>query len=106
MTATIEHEDDSRPEERELTKMSFLEHLEELRKRLVYSFVAIGIGFSVCWHWSDTIYAWIQEPLTRFLPPGDKLAFTRLTGPFFLYMKVAFFAGLFLASPVVLLQLW
>ena len=40
------------------------------------------------------------------MPPGDKLAYTRLTAPFFLYMKVAFFAGLFAAAPVVLLQLW
>jgi sec-independent protein translocase protein TatC len=48
----------------------------------------------------------LQEPLTQFLPPGDKLAYTRLTAPFFLYMKVAFFAGLFIAAPVVLLQLW
>ena len=92
--------------ERELQKMSFLEHLEELRKRLLYSFIAIGIGFALCWHWADTIFSWIQEPLAKFLPPGDKLAFTRLTGPFFLYMKVAFFTGLFLASPIVLLQLW
>ena len=92
--------------ERDLQKMSFLEHLEELRKRLLFSFLAIGVGFSVCWHWSSEIYAWLQSPLTQYLPPGDKLAYTRLTGPFFLYMKVAFFAGLFVASPVILLQLW
>ena len=40
------------------------------------------------------------------MAPGDKLAYTRLTAPFFLYMKVSFFAGLFLASPVILLQVW
>ena len=40
------------------------------------------------------------------VPAGDKLAYTRLTAPFFLYMKVAFFAGLFLAAPVILLQVW
>ena len=82
--------------ERDLQKMSFLEHLEELRKRLLFSFIAIGVGFAVCWHWADLIFAWLQAPLTRFLPHGDTLAYTRLTGPFFLYMKVAFFAGLFL----------
>jgi sec-independent protein translocase protein TatC len=92
--------------ERDLQKMSFLEHLEELRKRLLFTFIAIAVGFAVCWHWADIIFAWLQAPLTRFLPPGDKLAFTRLTGPFFLYMKVAFFAGLFLMSPVILQQLW
>ena len=93
-------------EERELTKMSFLEHLEELRKRLIVSFVALGVAFLVCWNFADRIFAKIQEPLTKFLPNGDKLAYTKLTDPFFLYMKVAFFAGLFLAAPVILLQLW
>lgn len=93
-------------EERELGKMSFLEHLEELRKRLMWSFIALSVGFGVCWRYSDTIFAWMQKPLTQFLPNGDKLAYTRLTGPFFLYMKVAFFAGLFVASPFILYQLW
>lgn len=92
--------------ERELQKMSFLEHLEELRKRLLFSFIAIAAGFAVCWRYADAIFTWMQEPLAKFLPPGDKLAYTRLTGPFFLYMKVAFFAGLFLTSPLVLHQLW
>jgi sec-independent protein translocase protein TatC len=92
--------------ERDLPKMSFLEHLEELRKRLLVSFIAIFGGFLLCWYFAEPIYAKLQEPLTRYLPPGDKLAYTRLTAPFFMYMKVAFFAGMFLAAPVVLLQLW
>jgi sec-independent protein translocase protein TatC len=90
----------------ELTKMSFLDHLEELRKRLLVSFIAIGVGFFICWSFAEPIFAKLQEPLTKFLAPGDKLAYTRLTAPFFLYMKVAFFAGIFLAAPVVLLQVW
>src|SRR5438045_4720283 len=92
--------------EHELPKMSFLEHLEELRKRLIVSAIAIFIAFLACWNFADRIYGKLQEPLIKFLPPGDKLAYTRLTAPFFLYMKVAFFAGIFLAAPVVLLQLW
>jgi len=92
--------------ERELPKMSFLEHLEELRKRLLVSIIALCAGFGVCWHYAEPIFAKMQEPLTHFLPPGDKLAYTRLTAPFFMYMKVAFFAGLFLAAPVILYQLW
>ena len=93
-------------DETELPKMSFLEHLEELRKRLVVSVIAIFAGFLACWHYADRIFAKMQEPLLKFLPNGDKLAYTKLTGPFFMYMKVAFFAGLFLAAPVILLQLW
>jgi sec-independent protein translocase protein TatC len=90
----------------ELPKMGFLDHLEELRKRLIVSFAAVGVGFFVSWAFAEKIFAKLQEPLTHVLPPGDKLAYTRLTAPFFLYMKVAFFAGLFLAAPVVLHQLW
>lgn len=90
----------------ELPKMGFLDHLEELRKRLLYSFIAVAVGFFACWAFAEPIFAKLQEPLTQFLPAGDKLAYTRLTAPFFLYMKVAFFAGLFLAAPVILLQVW
>ncbi len=92
--------------ETDLPKMSFLDHLEELRKRLMVALIAVAVGFFACWAFAEPIFAKLQEPLTKFLPPGDKLAYTRLTAPFFLYMKVAFFAGLFLAAPVVLLQLW
>ncbi|HEX2835077.1 MAG TPA: twin-arginine translocase subunit TatC [Thermoanaerobaculia bacterium] len=101
-TATSERVDP----EAELPKMSFLDHLEELRKRLVVAFIAVAVGFLASWAFAEKIFAKLQEPLTKFLPPGDKLAYTRLTAPFFLYMKVAFFAGLFVAAPIVLLQLW
>jgi len=92
--------------EHELPKMTFLEHLEELRKRLLISIIALGVGFLLCWNFADRIFAWIEQPLAKFLPPGEKLVFTRLTEPFLLYMKVAFFAGIFIASPIILLQLW
>lgn len=104
-SSTYQAKSDDDPE-RDLTKMSFLEHLEELRKRLLVSFVAVAVAFLVCWNYADVIFGKLQEPLAKYLPPGDTLAYTRLTAPFFLYMKVAFFAGLFLASPIILLQLW
>ncbi|SRR5260221_5898431 len=103
---TADSVDPSEDHESGLPKMGFLDHLEELRKRLLISFIAITVGFMACWHYADRIYAKLQEPLTKILPKGDKLAFTRLTAPFFLYMKVAFFAGIFLAAPVILFQLW
>lgn len=92
--------------EAELPKMSFLDHLEELRKRLLVSFIAVAVGFLGCWAFAERIFEKLQQPLAQFLPPGDKLAYTRLTAPFFLYMKVAFFAGIFVAAPVILMQLW
>ncbi|HEX9982066.1 MAG TPA: twin-arginine translocase subunit TatC [Thermoanaerobaculia bacterium] len=106
-TAAPQSDDlDAQDPEVELPKMSFLDHLEELRKRLLYSFIAAGVSFLLCWSFADRIFQKLQEPLAKFLPPGDTLAYTRLTAPFFLYMKVAFFAGLFLAAPFILSQVW
>ena len=93
-------------EEPELPKMSFLEHLEELRKRLVISIVAILVAFLACWNFADRIFGWLAQPLSKWLPPGEKLVYTRLTEPFMLYMKVAFYAGIFVAAPVIIWQLW
>src|SRR5579872_5598955 len=92
--------------ETELPKMSFLEHLEELRKRIFVSIIAVGAGFLLCWYYAERIFELIERPLTKFLPPGQRLVFTRLTEPFMLYLKVAFFAGIFVASPVILTQVW
>jgi sec-independent protein translocase protein TatC len=100
MTAAAEEPD------HELEKMSFLDHLEELRKRLLISFIAVFVAFLICWSFAEQIFEKLQLPLAQYLPPGDSLAYTRLTAPFFLYMKVAFFAGLFLAAPVILWQIW
>ena len=96
----------SGPGDGDLPRMTLLEHLEELRQRLVWSIGAILVGFLACWYWAQRIFAWLAVPITRFLPPGDKLAFTGLVDPFMLYMKVALLAGIFLASPVILYQVW
>jgi len=90
----------------DLKRMTLLEHLEELRKRIGWSLVAILVGFLLCWYWAPPIFAWLSVPITQFLPAGEKLAFTGLVDPFMLYMKVALLAGIFLASPVVLWQFW
>ncbi|MHB0971638.1 MAG: twin-arginine translocase subunit TatC [Thermoanaerobaculia bacterium] len=90
----------------ELPKMSFLEHLDELRRRLLYAAISLFVAFLACWSFAPEIFAVLQAPLTQFLQPGDSLAFTRIASPFFLYMKVAFFAGVFLSSPVILWQIW
>jgi sec-independent protein translocase protein TatC len=93
-------------EEDGLARMTLLEHLDELRRRLLVSILAVFVGFLACWYFAKPIFGWIERPLTQFLPPGDKLAFTGLVDPFMLYIKVALLAGIFLASPVVLHQLW
>jgi sec-independent protein translocase protein TatC len=90
----------------ELSRMSLLEHLEELRRRLGISLLSIFVAFIGCWFVAKPIFAWLSRPVTQFLPQGDKLAFTGLIDPFMLYMKVAALAGIFVASPVILYQLW
>jgi len=86
-------------------KMSFLDHLEELRRRLIVSFSAIGIAFLISWAYSREIYHFLAIPITQNLG-GGKLVFTNPTDPFTIYMKVAFIAGIFAASPVILWQVW
>jgi sec-independent protein translocase protein TatC len=90
----------------ELRRMTILEHLEELRKRIMWSIVAVIVGFLLCWYWAQPLFAWMAVPITQFLPAGEKLAFTGLVDPFMLYMKVALLAGVFVASPVILWQFW
>ncbi len=107
MTAAVS--DDPRmdgAEAEDLPRMTLIEHLDELRRRLVVSAAAIFIAFLGCWYFSRPIFHLLEEPILRFLPPGDKLAFTALADPFMLYIKVALLAALFVASPVVLGQLW
>ncbi len=87
-------------------EMTFLEHLEDLRKRLFYSVLALFIGFVPGWIFSKELYAILARPVTQYLPEGTKLAFTSLTAPFMLYVKVAFLGSLFLMSPFVFLQIW
>ncbi len=86
-------------------KMSFLDHLDELRRRLIISLSALGIGFLVCWSFSAKIYDFLALPITQHLN-GKKLVFTNPTEPFTLYMKVAFIAGIFLSAPILVWQIW
>ena len=86
-------------------KMSFLDHLEELRHRLIVSFSAVGIAFLLCWAYARQIYHFLAIPITQNLA-GGKLVFTNPTDPFTIYMKVALIVGIFVASPVVLWQVW
>jgi len=87
-------------------EMTFLEHLEDLRKRLWYSFVAIFVVVVPAWMFSRDIFKALSRPVTQFLPEGMKMAFTSLTAPFMLYIKVAFLTALFVTSPFIFLQLW
>jgi sec-independent protein translocase protein TatC len=89
--------------------MSFLEHLEELRKRLIYSLIAVGVAFGACWGYADRIFAIMQEPIMLALKRNgmaEKLVYLNPTEPFNLYLKIGLMTGLFVASPFVLYQVW
>jgi sec-independent protein translocase protein TatC len=86
--------------------MTLLEHLDELRRRIFNSVIAIFVAFLGCWYFSPQIFAWLEKPIIEALPEGDQLAFTDLAGPFLLYIKVALLSAIFVASPVLLLQVW
>jgi sec-independent protein translocase protein TatC len=106
--ATTELKANPNPSEQESEsgKMSFLEHLDELRKRLVHIVAFIGIGLIASWFRAKQIYNFLAVPLTQSLPPGVKPAFTNITDPFTVYMKVAFLAGIFLTLPLTLYEVW
>jgi sec-independent protein translocase protein TatC len=87
-------------------EMTFLEHLEDLRKRIWYSFVAIFVVVIPAWIFSKDTFKILSKPVTQYLPEGTKMAFTSLTAPFMLYMKVAFLTALFVTSPFIFLQIW
>jgi sec-independent protein translocase protein TatC len=89
--------------------MSFLEHLEELRKRIIYSLIAVTVGFFACWNYHEFIFGYVQRPVMDALQRNgmaEKLVYLNPTEPFNLYLKVAFLAGLFVTSPFVLYQVW
>jgi len=90
------------------TKAPLLEHLIELRKRLVISLIAFVACFIVCFIFAKPIYAFLKAPLDHALAgqPAHHLIYTQLYETFFTYVKVGMFAGLCLAFPIVASQVW
>lgn len=91
--------------EPEFTRMTLIEHLDELRKCVIKSLVAIAVTFAVCWVFHEELAEFLAQPVYAAVP-GKKLAFLGITDPFILYVKIAALAALFLSSPIVLYQFW
>src|SRR3984893_10779280 len=83
----------------ELPRMSLIQHLEELRKRILWSLAFAALAFFPCFWKVELILAFLQKPITPILPPGKKLAYMGITDPIILYFKVAGLAAVFVASP-------
>jgi len=95
-------------DDEELTggKMSFLEHLDELRKRIVRSCLAIAGGVLVGFIFIDKIFKFLMAPARAALPPGASLIYTQPGEAFNLYITVSLIAGVVLASPLIMFQVW
>lgn len=96
------------PDDFSQEKLLITGHLVELRKRLLWVFGAMGLGTGLCFLFVEPIYGFLVEPLANAMESGstNRLIYTGLTEAFFTYLKVAFFAGIFLTFPILLAQLW
>ncbi|RSY84600.1 twin-arginine translocase subunit TatC [Sphingomonas koreensis] len=90
--------------ELEGTEAPLLDHLIELRRRLLYCVLALVLAFAVCFYFVKPIYGFLVNPLAQ--AGQDKLVFTSIMGGFFVELKVAFFAAVMVAFPIVAVQLW
>ena len=115
-TPLPEPDDDLDPERGELDspeasdstggKMSFLEHLDELRRRIIYSVLSLLVGFVISIVFINEIFDFIYRPMQQMLPPGGTLIYTDATEPFMLYIRIALIVGLVIGSPLIFAQLW
>jgi len=87
----------------ELPGMSLMEHLEELRKRIVRSAIYLAVGFIIAWVFRDRFVTFIQAPLNHI---GKSLVFTHPMDPLNLQLQVSLVCGAILASPFILFQVW
>jgi sec-independent protein translocase protein TatC len=84
-------------------KMPFMEHLGELRTRIMRSLIALLIGLAIAFPFSQTVVDWLARPIQK---SGNTLVFLAVTEAFWVQMKVALFLGLFIAAPAILWQVW
>lgn len=98
--------DDTAPDSEEGGKMSFLEHLDEFRRRIIYAIASVFVGFLVAFGFIGHLVAFVMEPMVVLLPPDQTLIFTEPAEMFLLQLKIAAIVGVFLASPVIMSQVW
>ena len=109
MPDVIDATETAEPEEERMSSMSFLEHLEELRKRIFHALVAVACGMGACWWYHKALFGFMQRPIIDVLKKNglpEKLVYMTPVEPFNLYLKISALAGLFVTSPYVLYQVW
>jgi sec-independent protein translocase protein TatC len=89
------------------SRAPLLDHLIELRARIIRSLLALAIGFGVCFYFADEILGFLVSPLKQAFPDGEgQLIFTKLPEVFFVELKVGLFAGFMISFPLIANQLW
>ena len=87
-------------------EMGFLEHLQELRTRVLHMLIAAFAGMLACFYFSQQLFEWLMLPLYRAMPEQSTMIYTAPHEAFFTYIKVALVAGIFLTSPYIFYQAW
>lgn len=95
---------DAVDDELDASRAPLLEHLIELRRRLIFCVIAIALAFGVCFYFSEAIFAFLLQPLLR--AGQHRVIYTQLFEAFFVQVKVAFFAAMMVSFPVIANQLW
>lgn len=91
----------------EESKAPLMEHLVELRGRLIRSVIALFAAFGICFYFANDIFGFLAQPLVDAFGPGEgKLVYTKLYEAFFVEVRVAFFAAFFVAFPIIANQIW
>ena len=104
MATRAERDEELEQQEEELSgQMSFLDHLEELRRRILNVLIAVGVAFGITWFFSDELFHVFSRLITN---AGGELNQTRLTEAFTLQLKLSVLAAIFLAAPFILAQVW
>jgi sec-independent protein translocase protein TatC len=98
-------DDDDAPEQSG-GKMSFLDHLDELRRRLMWALGAVVLGFGIACAFYQQLFNFVIDPMRAMLPAGQALIYTEPTEALMLYVKIAVIAGILIASPGVMAQVW
>jgi len=103
MPTPTDHDEEVEEHEELSGSMSFFDHLEELRRRILHSLIAVGVAFAICYYFVDPIYNVFYKLIDE---SGALLNGTGMTSTFMILLKMAFLASLFLAAPFIFAQVW
>src|SRR6185295_14690588 len=103
MPTPTDHDEEVEEQEELSGSMSFFDHLEELRRRILHSLIAVGVAFAICYYFVDPIFNVFSRLI---IDNGGVLNATGLTSSFMILLKTAVLASLFLAAPFIFAQVW